>query len=370
MATAEKLVTFDNGIKIIGHIQSSKIIAICGQARVGKSTFINTYFGKKIAKTSNEQESCTKDIDFYTNTVRDGKIKEAITFLDVEGDDMGDLTKNLKMARFTASISQIFIYYARDKISTHSLETIRYIKKYSNAIMILFVRSELKHKDSDIFDHTFTFKDSYNFLQSSASARLKKIINSVPIRDSGIIMQTLRENINLQVPKLYSAFELEKNCKDLLQKCTEKGVCELCGNINYDIQIKNQYNHMKKKYDCKVALQKCEDENICNYCDDFDYDEKIRETRRYNLERIEEKKRYELEKGNQDLKDLAMVGLPFLALLLSDHQFKENIVRNEVNFCWKWKFAEAYACGEIIGICYENYEFKDYIEFAGVYFIR
>jgi predicted GTPase len=209
MVAAEKLITFDQQIKIIGHIKSSKIIAICGQARVGKSTFINNFFEKKIAKTSDEQETCTKDIDFYTSSIQysslqsikdeNQKTNNAITFLDVEGDDLGDLTKNLKIARFTASISQVFIYYARDKISVHSLETIRYIKKYSGAIMILFVRTQLKHKKSEIFDHTFTFADSREFLKSYVSAEFKKIINDVPIRDSEIIMQTLRENINLQI---------------------------------------------------------------------------------------------------------------------------------------------------------------------------
>ncbi|KAH6905912.1 P-loop containing nucleoside triphosphate hydrolase protein [Coprinopsis sp. MPI-PUGE-AT-0042] len=51
---------------------SDLVIPLMGPTGVGKSTFINSYFGKKRAEVGNTIASCTRNLAWYTTTLPDG----------------------------------------------------------------------------------------------------------------------------------------------------------------------------------------------------------------------------------------------------------------------------------------------------------
>ena len=322
----EKLFDQSGGIRKDLNIQNSCIVSVIGQARVGKSTFINKYLNLQKALTSDTTESCTKEIDIYSHA--------GITFLDVEGDDLGNLSRNLYLAKFVAAVSQIVIYYSRDKVSVHSAQTLEYIRLHSSARIIKFIRTDLK-----VLDDAYSFKNVDEILP-----RIRKIISSLPRLPGHVIFQTLVQNVNVRVPKLLSVVETEMDCAGKVSRCLNGGECESCGDENFDKKMRREINRRNK----------------------------VRDEERIMYARME-----------QRVVDAALGGLGAAALLmLSDHSLKKNIepvlAENKcmvASFCWRWKFGFGdVKCGHLVGKCFDEIRLNKYgaevreREFLGVFF--
>jgi hypothetical protein len=195
-------------------------------------------------------------------------------------------------------------------------------------------------------------------------SKIQDIIDTIPMRESSIIMRTLYENMFIKTPKVYGAVEREQEelCIAVFNKCNSTS-CDRCEIEKYNFEIKKKEHKIKIKQ-CNDYLEKCLKGTVsdCNFCDVQDFNIEIRR---------------EINRKRENDKDevLGFIGL-FISFagLLSDYRFKEQIIYNGVNFCWKWKFANEFACGNIIGQCFDtpngNYEFKRYIEFLGVNFVN
>lgn len=140
----------DNKLVLTTHFADTNnkyvVVAIIGQARVGKSTLINHIVGDKVATVSSSQKSCTRGIYYYKRAIDNYNL----LLLDLEGDDMGNV---IQLSTYAASVAEIVIYYSRDKFNMYSANSLKIFKKYGTArTYISLVRGDLDHEPQAQFD--------------------------------------------------------------------------------------------------------------------------------------------------------------------------------------------------------------------------
>ena len=126
---------------------------LIGNSGVGKSSFINNYIGKQVAKTSNLEEG-TKDIKRYTIQSKNISFidlpglnfqKDSQTRSEVEQRDIAYLRKLIEVTKQFTIHGIIYVTAFHSRLSSAELETLRLIAKelpnhYWKNSMIVFTR--------------------------------------------------------------------------------------------------------------------------------------------------------------------------------------------------------------------------------------
>jgi hypothetical protein len=162
-----KLINFDEQNKInmnnsLSEITDNKIksvvISNIGNARVGKSTFINgliSYlFGKNItlAQTSSGKNHCTTGIDFIVFSC--DVIDMQIIILDCQGLSYEDSKNDDKLLSLIYSLSNIIIYHEIGIINNQTLNTLT---------PLCLIADYIKHSDNEKKPFLFFRMRDYNF---------------------------------------------------------------------------------------------------------------------------------------------------------------------------------------------------------------
>jgi hypothetical protein len=311
------------------------VVSFLGQARVGKSTLINTIVGRDVAVTSNTTESCTRGIQAY--------IAGDLLLLDLEGDD---LAETLPLSLLASSISHVVFYMARDKYNAHSARAMEYIRLKNlqwnvGVTYALILRTNLVAPTSTPgFVATFAYSEVTKIRDP-----LLRFVSQARVTAPGhSILLAARENAkritNHLPPKpiSYLEAELTRTCQRLLDACNLQ-VCDLgsCPEPWRSRIWEKWYTEH-----CRYILQNPEGADPAD-CKITWWRERILEAQK----RLRREKRLESELAEQrhhhDDSGAILGVLGIFAALLSDVRFKTDVVLQrwvpELGlgwYCWRY----------------------------------
>ena len=182
-----KLIEFvENNLKLVNDIkiENKYVISIVGDARKGKSTFLNLIINnlskenKEYFKMDDGLSHCTLGIDYYQ--------MDDYLFLDCQGLNYQDSSNDPKLLLFIYSISNIIIYNDKNVINNNVFTTLQPMAMFLNTFKnynasILYFRIsdyELEGNPNKLLDNILVNqKDQFDNVRES----IKKLFSSIEI---------------------------------------------------------------------------------------------------------------------------------------------------------------------------------------------
>ncbi len=111
-----KTITFIKSVYHIDQLPKKSLpeVILCGRSNVGKSSFINSLFGKKIAKTSSSPGK-TRSINYYL-------VNEKFYMVDLPGFGYAKVSKS-ERNRWESLIEKFFLLKRNDRLAIHLIDS-------------------------------------------------------------------------------------------------------------------------------------------------------------------------------------------------------------------------------------------------------
>jgi hypothetical protein len=251
---ALKLITLNDNILELNNlknINNSYVITICGDARKGKSTFLNliinylTKENKEYFKISSSITHCTIGIDYYTLELNNKKY----IFIDCQGLNFENSSNDVKLLLFLYTISNIFIYNDKNIINNNIFSTLQPMAMFINIFNsidnkpILYFRIADYELDGDpvvLLNNLFEKRnDQYDNVRES----IQKLFTIITIYTTDPI--TTVEKIYIK-DKNYNL--LINNFLVIIDNLFELIHNQICKNINLELLIDDINNNNKIDY--------------------------------------------------------------------------------------------------------------------------
>ena len=256
MTTAKKLLTIQNDKLVLNeliNIKDSYVISIIGDARKGKSTFLNiiinflTNKNKKYFNTSSDIYHCTIGIDYIELIFNDINY----IFIDCQGLNYENASHDYQYLLFLYSISNIFIYNDKNIINNNIFSTLQPMALFLNMINnnnkpILFFRIadyDLSGDPMELLNNLFLLRnDQYDNLRESIRLLFSEIkINTTEVmtkNEKNLVNDNNYDDMLLIENNFVIIIEEIYNLLKLLPK----------KNINLELLVKNINNNNKIDY--------------------------------------------------------------------------------------------------------------------------
>lgn len=196
-----------------------KVLAAVGDARIGKSTFLNMVHlhwdsGDAVSdngasdaelpfEVGSTTEVCTTGVWLHVHRLPDGG---SLVLVDVEGANLGNDVVTEQLSAFTAVMSSYILLFVREVVNNPALEFIYHVAKLGNMF-----------PNSDHFPHLgVAIRDALD-LSSKFTDRKSEVVDALTSSARSDNNNKLREEIAKQIsPNQISAFEIEyQNRKEL-----------------------------------------------------------------------------------------------------------------------------------------------------------
>jgi len=256
MTTAIKLLTIQNDKLVLNeliNIKDSYVISIIGDARKGKSTFLNiiinflTNKNKKYFNTSSDIYHCTIGIDYIELIFNDINY----IFIDCQGLNYENASHDYQYLLFLYSISNIFIYNDKNIINNNIFSTLQPMALFLNMINnnnkpILFFRIadyDLSGDPMELLNNLFLLRnDQYDNLRES----IRLLFSEIKINTTEVMTKNEKKMINEN--KYDDMLLVENNFIIVIEEIYNLLKLQIKKNINLELLVENINDNSKIDY--------------------------------------------------------------------------------------------------------------------------
>jgi hypothetical protein len=235
------------------NINDAYVISIVGDARKGKSTFLNiminflTNENKKYFNTSSDIYHCTVGIDYIELFLNDINY----IFIDCQGLNYENASHDYQYLLFLYSISNIFIYNDKNIINNNIFSTLQPMALFLNMINnnnkpILFFRIadyDLTGNCNELLDNLFLLRnDQYDNLRES----IRLLFSEIKINTTEVMTKNEKKMINEN--KYDDMLLVENNFIIVIEEIYNLLKSQSKKNINLKLLVENINNNSKIDY--------------------------------------------------------------------------------------------------------------------------